>query len=658
MAAGSAIAVAGMPPRQAIIGLLLSLIVVVVPLAFELQWWVVGVFAACVGWSVRCLRSHRAMPSFVARGLLVFAAVGLVLMVYHTILGRNAGVSLFVLLTGLKLLELRSYRDAMVLLYLGYFLVVANVLFSQSMLMAGYILVAAVLLLTVQLAMHRSGQQHMPWRELLRQAGTLLAQAAPLVLVLFILFPRLEGPLWGLPGDAYSGMSGLADSMTPGDISNLAQSDEVAFRVRFEGDVPTASQLYWRGPVLAGFDGRNWTQEPGRRAVAPELVEAMQPVSYTINLEPHNRPWLLALETIKESPAVGVLTPDRQLISRHPVRERKQYRVTSWLQTTEFGLDPDERSRLQRLPGDNNPRARKLAAGWRALPPPQRIRRALEFIANEPFVYTLQPPLLDDDDGMDQFLFETRRGFCEHYSGAFTFLMRAAGIPARVVTGYQGGELNTVDDYLLVRQRNAHAWSEVWLDGRGWTRVDPTSVIPSARVELPTEMLLGRPGLSLGMGLEAPGFVTTGLRAMYSAVDALNNRWNEWVLAYGGQQQRDFLRRLGLGGLSATGIGLTLVGSALALVLLVAAWMFWRFRPRDPVVAAYGRYCRQLARRGLARGSAEGPWDFYRRVADQRPANADQARLITGLYASLRYHPAGDSRRVKLLQSAVSRFHP
>ena len=658
MAASGAIAGTDMPPRQAIVGLLLSLIFVVAPLALELPLWVVGVFAVCVGWSVRCLRRHQTMPPFWIRGLLVFAAVGLVLMVFGTILGRNAGVSLFVLLTGLKLLELRSYRDAMVLLYLGYFLVVANVLFSQSMVMAGYILVAALLLLTVQMAMHRSDQQRMRWRDLLRHAGTMLAQAVPLVLVLFILFPRLDGPLWGLPGDAYSGMSGLDDSMTPGNISKLAQSDEVAFRVRFEGEVPEASQLYWRGPVLGGFDGRNWTLETAPGAVAPELVEAARPVSYTINLEPHNRHSLLALETVRESPAIGLLTANRQLVSRRPVRERKQYRVTSWLQTAEFGLDPDERSRMLLLPGGHDPRARKLAAGWRELPPAQRVQRALDLFAEGPFVYTLQPPLLDDEDGMDQFLFQTQRGFCEHYAGAFTFLMRAAGVPARVVTGYQGGEKNPVDDYLLVRQRNAHAWSEVWLDGRGWTRVDPTSVIPPARVELPAETLIGRSGLSLGMGLEAPGFITAGLRAMAGALDALNNRWNEWVLAYGGQQQRDFLRRIGLGKLSGTGIGLTLVGSALGLILLLAAWMFWRSRPRDPVVAAYARYCRNLARRGIVRDRAEGPWDFYRRVAEQRPVDADQARLITALYASLRYHPGGDPRRVKRLQVAVGRFHP
>ena len=660
MQPGTATALSSLPPRQSIIALLLALILVVLPLAFELPLWVVGSFGLCVGWSVRCLRSHRAMPSFGVRALLVFAAVGLVLAVYGTILGRNAGVSLFVLLTGLKLLELRSYRDAMVLLYLGYFLVVANVLFSQSMLMAAYVLVAAVLLLTVQLAMHRTDQQgtqqSMQWRGLVRDAGGMLAQAVPLVLVLFVLFPRLEGPLWGLPTDAYSGMTGLGDSMSPGNISSLALSDEVAFRVRFEGAVPESSQLYWRGPVLGGFDGRNWSLQPGRRARAPELVEASRPVSYTINLEPHNRHWLLALETVSDSPEIGHLTADRQLVANRPVRDREQYRVTSWLQTSEFGLDPDDRSRMLLLPGDANPRTRALAAEWGALPPRKRVQRALELIADQPFVYTLQPPLLGDKDNMDQFLFETRRGFCEHYSGAFTFLMRAAGVPARVVTGYQGGELNPVDDYLLVRQRNAHAWSEVWLDGRGWTRVDPTSVIPASRVELPQENLLSRPGLSLG--LEAPGFLTSGLRSLYRTMDALNNRWNEWVLAYGGEQQRNFLRSLGLGDLSATGIGLALVGSALGLILLVAAWMFWRYRPRDPVLAAYARYCRQLARHGLVRGDAEGPWDFYRRVARQRPLAADQARLITSLYASLRYHRSGDPRRLKQLQRVVSHFHP
>lgn len=646
-----------MPPRQAIIGLLLALMLVVLPLAFELPVWVSAVFAASTAWSIRCLRRHLSMPSTVVRGLMVIAALGAVVLAYGTIMGRDAGISLFVLLTGLKLLELRSYRDAMVLLYLGYFLVITNVVFSQSVPMAGFILIAALALLSVQLAMHRDGLQAPQWRQLLRQSGTLLVQAAPLVLVLFVLFPRLNGPIWGLSKDAYSGMTGLSDRMAPGNISSLAQSDEVAFRVRFDGPLPDDNQLYWRGPVLGSFDGRAWAIRQNPHNPGPQIVEASDPVSYTITLEPHNRDWLLALETLVERPRYGFLSINRVLIAPGQVRERKQYRVTSWLNTAQSGLDPDDRRETLALPGDENPEARALGESWRTLPERQRIQKALDRFVAQPFFYTLQPPLLADD-GVDQFLFDTRRGFCEHYAGAFTFLMRAAGLPARVVTGYQGGDFNPVGDYLLVRQRNAHAWSEVWLQDQGWTRVDPTAVIPAGRVELPEENLRSRASLSERLGIGAPGFIGRGLRALSRTADAVNNRWNEWILAYGGQQQKQFLRNLGLGELSATSIGLTLVGSVLALLMLMAAWMFWRHRPKDPVVAAYDRYCRRLARRGVVRAAAEGPWDFYHRLAAARPEDAGQAKFITVLYTTLRYQPGRDPQHLQQLQRSVNRFHP
>jgi len=512
-------------------------------------------------------------------------------------------------------------------------------------------------LMSVQLALHRNSRQAIEWRPLVAHAGSLLLQAVPLVLVLFVLFPRLDGPIWGVFKDAYGGMTGLSDRMTPGNISSLAQSDAVAFRVRFDGAVPDSARLYWRGPVLGQFDGRSWDMRLSPRVDGAKVVEASEPVSYTMTLEPHNRKWLLALETVGDAPDYGCLSVDRELISPRRVIERKQYRVTSWLNTVQSGLAAVDRRATLELPGDNNPRARALGDSWRGLPVQQRIRQALDLFAEQPFVYTLQPPLLGDD-GMDDFLFNTRRGFCEHYAGAFTFLMRAAGVPARVVTGYQGGDFNPVGGYLLVRQRNAHAWSEVWFDESGWTRVDPTAVIPANRVELPDENLLSRPSLSARMGLAAPGFINRSLRALSRAADAVSNGWNEWILAYGGDQQKQFLQRLGLGQLSATGIGLVLVGSMVALLLLVAGWMFWRRSPADPVVVLYERYCGRLAKRGLVRGAAEGPLDFCRRVATVRPADAGQAKLITSLYVALRYQSGAGQQRLGQLRRQVNRFHP
>lgn len=645
-----------LPPRAGIAGLLMVMVAVIAPLSFYLPIWVVAVYLLCTAWSARCLRRHLAMPRAWVRVLLVVFAVTVVLLQFGTILGRDAGVSLFVLLAGLKLLELRSYRDAMVLLFLGYFLVILVFLFSQELPMMGFMLIIAVSLISVQTAMHRRAFDG-GWLELLRGNVALLLQAVPLVLLLFVLFPRLEGPLWGLPEDAYRGMTGLGESMTPGNISALAQSDAVAFRVRFDGRVPSTAALYWRGPVFGRFDGRTWGFRLAPRQPAPEVTERSNPVSYSMTLEPHNKHWLLALATPAEPFALGSLSVDGELVSVKPVRERKRYRLTSFLNTRQSGLAVVDRRETSSLPEHGNPRARELARKWRALPPARRIEEALALFREQAFFYTLRPPRLGDD-AIDAFLFDTRRGFCEHYAGAFTFLMRAAGLPARVVTGYQGGEYNPLGGYFLVRQRNAHAWSEVWLDGEGWRRVDPTAVIPPGRVVVPQENLLSRPSLAGSIGLPVGGVLERGVRLLTRGLDALNNRWNEWVLGYGGEQQQQFLRRLGLDRLSATEMGLALVGGVAGLLSIIAAWMFWRRGSRDPVVDAYGRYCARLAGRGLQRHAHEGPWDYYHRVAAARPAAADQARLITGLYSRLRYE--GSSRRDHLqhLRRLVRRFRP
>lgn len=648
--------VSAMPPRGAVAALLVVLLVVVVPLAFFLPVWVLLVFGGCVGWSVRCLRRHLAMPPAWLRILLVMAGVTAILLEFGTIIGRDAGVSLFVLLAGFKLLELRSYRDAMVLLFLGYFLVVTVFLFSQELPVAGFMILVAVALLSVQMALHRRQVEH-AWLDLARASGGLLLQAAPMVLVLFLLFPRLEGPLWGLSADSYRGMTGLGDSMTPGNLSELAQSDAVAFRVRFEGTPPGAAQLYWRGPVLGDFDGRTWGLRGAPRQPGPRVVERAAPVTYTMTLEPHNKRWLLALATpARPYGRDAFLSVDGELVSAKPVRQRRRYRLTSHLQTRQDGLATADREAASQLPAAGNRRARALGGQWRVLPPAQRIERALALFRDQPFRYTLRPPRLGQDS-VDEFLFDTRRGFCEHYAGAFTFLMRSAGLPARVVTGYQGGEYNPLGDYLIVRQRNAHAWSEVWLDGVGWRRVDPTAVIPPERVELPDENLLGRPSLTGDIALPAGGLVERGARLLTRGLDAINNRWNEWVLGYGGEQQRQFLRDLGLDRLGATGIGLALVGALAGLMLLVAAWLFWR-GGSDPVVDAYARFCRRLAQCGLPRRPSEGPFDYCKRVTAARPASAAQVGLITNLYVRLRYQGAESAELLRHLRRQVRRFRP
>jgi transglutaminase-like putative cysteine protease len=623
-----------------------------------------ALFFLILAWRALVLVGRAPLPGRWLRVVLALSAVALVLGLFGSALGRNPGVALLLLLTGLKLLELERHRDVMVAVSLGYFLTVTNFLFQQGLGMAVYLFAVALLLISVQIAANQgSGALSAAGR--LRLSVALAVQALPIVAVLFVLFPRIEGPLWSLPKDAYGGLTGLDDEMEPGAVTRLAQSDEVAFRVRFQGSVPPQDALYWRGPVLTRTDGRRWS--PLRRKRVPAVLEGLaRPVTYTVTLEPHNRRWLFGLDLVapREGDAggqrVGTLDADHVLRAARRVRSRMRYALTSYLEYRWFGLDPAEREAALQLPRRANPRTRALARDWRREDPAPRalVARALDHFAREPFYYTLSPPALGAQP-MDDFLFRTRRGFCEHYASAFVTLMRAAGVPARVVTGYQGGEHNPVGDYLIVRQLNAHAWAEVWLPERGWQRVDATAAVPPQRVELSAQSLLGRPALAQRLGVPPPDLVRRLVHNLGRGLDAIDNAWNQWVLGYGQETQRQVLDRLGLGTLSWTGIGLVMVASTLALVLAVAARLLWSgARARDPVLADYRRFCRRLARRGLARAPHESPSAYARRVVAARPDLAGRVALVTRLYLRLRYGPRPSQAWARRLHRLVVGFRP
>ena len=424
------------------------------------------------------------------RWLLAFVAIaGTALIAWHyrTLFGRDAGVALLVFFMALKPLELHSRRDGLVIIMLGFFLLLTHYFHSQGIPTGLWLFATTVLLTATLIRMHGGGPSP---RHLLRDAALLVAQALPLMLVFFLLFPRVQGPLWGLPRDAHAGLSGLSDSMSPGSLNQLIQSGEIAFRVQFTSPLPPRKQLYWRGPVLDLYDGKTWRANPRnalRSANKPAVVETLQPVfaDYTLTLEPHNQRWLLALDLPISFPEGTGLWPTFETRTREPVRYRTRYTFRSAL---DFKANRDETTRMREqalsLPPSLNPRTRQLASEWRATfgDPGQISNAALRFFRNEQFFYTLQPPLLGEH-AIDEFLFDSRRGFCEHYAAAYVVLMRAAGVPARVVTGYQGGEINPVDNYLTIRQSDAHAWAEIWQEGQGWIRVDPTAAVAPSRIE-------------------------------------------------------------------------------------------------------------------------------------------------------------------------------
>jgi transglutaminase-like putative cysteine protease len=470
--------------------------------------------------------------------------------------------------------------------------------------------------------------------------------------VLFVLFPRVPGPLWGIPQDMARGMTGLSDDMSPGSISQLSRSDAVAFRAVFKGAPPPASDLYWRGPVFWSYDGRTWRPgSPPQALSLPEFKPLSAAVAYTVTLEPHNKPWLFVLDLPVKLPGIGTLTTDYQYLSRLPIRQRTRYDASSSLRYREDSvLDTTTRQRALQLPAFGNQRTRALAEQWRSetSDPQALVQRALDMYRAD-FTYTLSPPPLGASS-VDGFLFDTKRGFCEHYAGSFVFLMRAAGVPARVVTGYQGGQANPLGDYLIVRQSDAHAWAEVWLEGQGWTRVDPTAAVSPQRVELGIAAAL--PDTDLLPNMARPEL--TWLKRVNLSWDVVNNGWNQWVLGYNQQRQMEFLARLAGSRVDWGDMALWLTGLLTAIVGAIAAFMLRDALPdADPVQRLWLRFRKKLARAGVAIFPHEGPRDFTRRSARQLPRAGARIQRIGTLYLGLRY---GTKTDLAELQRLVREF--
>jgi transglutaminase-like putative cysteine protease len=632
--------------------LVLALAAVLAPHALHLPAWVAAFTFLLITWRLYRIERRQPPPGRWSMLPLTLAALIAVVVSHHTVFGREAGVTFVSLLAALKCLEMRTYRDGMVLVFLAWFLAFTQFLYAQGVMLATYIVPAMVLLTAAWIALHHQRAQPLPT---LRRAAMLLVQALPVAALLFLLFPRIPGPLWGLPKDAYGAQSGLSEDMAPGSISRLILSGNVAFRVQFSGAPPANRDLYWRGPVLDEFDGRRWTA--GWRIGAPPELEPLAPaVEYTVTLEPHGKRRLFALDLpagIQDEDAR--IESDFQVARRSPVHSRLRYEVRSWLRYRMSAADSEEWMRARQLPADANPRALALGQTWRreAAGSPERvIDRALSLFRQEPFAYTLEPPRLGPDP-VDDFLFRTRQGFCEHYASAFVTLMRAAGIPARVVTGYQGGEFNRFGGYLTVRQSDAHAWAEVWLGNQGWTRVDPTAAVSPERVRAGIDTAL--PLVAQGRGLFMAD--SAWMHTLRQSWDALNAEWNEWVLGFDQERQLEFFARLGFGLVSWPELGM---GMAIGLSFLMAMMVLVAVqRPRtrtDPARACYQAFCRRMQRAGIARAPHEGPLDFARRISLARPELAEAVTRITALYVSLRYAPSPEAGSLSLLRNQVRAF--
>jgi len=627
------------------------------PHLLHLKPWVTGFVLAVCAWRLLAERREWRMPGTPLRALIALGVTAAVILGYSTITGLDGGTALLALMSALKLLETRTARDHTVLIFIGWFLCLAAFLYAQDIATAAWVLPTVWLLAAALLEVSRHGQDGSSLRPF-RTTGAMLLKAAPIALILFLFFPRLAGSFWGAPS-AERALSGLTDEMSPGDISDLTLNDIVAFRVRFSGDPPPPALRYWRGPVLSEFDGYSWSRGDAQSIYRPTVNHAGAPVDYTVTLEPTGQQMLFALDMVERwTPGLARQSWDFGLRTRYPVHTVLRYDARSY---PRYRAGSEISKALQnlslQLPRGRNPRAAEFARNLRASSGSDStyIQAVLDLFRKQDFYYTLTPPGLERDS-VDDFLFNTRQGFCGHYASAFTMLMRAAGIPARVVAGYQGGDWNPIGGYLIVRQSHAHAWSEVWLADSGWRRVDPTAAIAPERIERGFES-------AFQGGELLPGGLMRDSNFWWQAVmiwDNVNERWNDWVIQFDRASQEELLLTLGFDDPDWRAFGLVL-GAGLTLgIALLFFWLAWEFRPRrgDPAVRSYRRFVSRLERRGIESPVGEAPRDFALRIRRLRPDLGVTALAITETYLRLRYLPAPSAGDLRLLRGLVARFDP
>ena len=595
---------------------------VVVMQVAHIPWWCSVLTAGVLVWRARLALRNLPLPGWPIRLGLLLVALLATGFTHQTLLGRDAGVTLVVVLLALKTLELRARRDAFVIFFLAFFALLTHFFYSQSLLTAAGILIALLGLLTALVNAHLPVGRP-PLLLSARTAGGMALLGAPIMLVLFLLFPRMA-PLWGLPDDGMSGRSGLSGTMKVGEIAKLVLDDRTALRVRFEGQPPPQGQLYFRGPVLSDFDGVEWrplrSGFPAQMALPANLQVTGEPVRYQITMEPNQRPWLLLLEATPEAPRLPAgearMTADLQWRTDRPVSERVRFNAVSYPQ---FRHGPAEQvvglqDHLE-LPPGYNPRTlslaqqlrRELGAGPQNAP--ALVDAVMTRLRTGGYSYTLEPGVYGANTA-DEFWFDRREGFCEHIASSFVILMRAMDIPARLVTGYQGGELNGVDGYWTVRQRDAHAWTEVWLQGQGWVRVDPTSAVSPGRIGS-LERLRAPEGLLAGAVRTFNPTLAAQLRDVWEAV---NTRWDQWVLNYTQGQQLNLLKHLGFQAPSWTDLAYVLIGVVVVVSMVGAAWTLWERQQHDPWLRLLRRTALRLHRLGLTEHDKLTPRGLAQRV--------------------------------------------
>lgn len=625
------------PIGQRLVWVIAGLALAVAPHFGHVATWTMLIAALAAAFRMTAEIKHWTLPSRRLCTGIAFASLLGVLAGYRTLNGIDAGTSLLIVMAGMKLLETRSVRDLTVVVFLCYFALFAAFLYNQSMLLLPYMVLTAGLLTMTLMRIHQT--EAMPLREAAATTTKMFLQALPLAVLLFLFFPRLPGQFWAVPARA-SAITGLSEEMTPGDVSELSLSSAIAFRAKFEGKAPPPRERYWRGPVMHQFDGRTW-RYAGVSYTPQHIASSGATYRYRISLEPQRRNWIFALDMVTDwDQKRAYRAEDFQLYAR---QEQLSVLTSFDLESTPTYVTTSElRNDLRRLdtyiPHNRNTRTIELARQMRESAGSDEafIQSILTKFASEEYYYTLQPPALDLN-AVDDFLFNTKRGFCEHFASAFTVMARSVGIPARVVTGYQGGEFNPMGGYFIVRQSDAHAWSEVWLEGQGWQRIDPTAAIAPERIERGLDAAISSEETVPGRVLRQNAFLTK----VRMAWDAANTFWNDQIVEFGEDQQNWLLRLFNIKDPRWEYLSVGMIATLAGFFAILTAYLSWKFKPRsrDPAAHVYEQLCRKLAKLGVPRQPHEGPNDYVARAAQARPELAARLAEVRTVYVGLRYGP-------------------
>ncbi|RVU84440.1 DUF3488 domain-containing protein [Leucothrix sargassi] len=651
------------------IWLLAAQLVVMLPFVFFLPPWLIPVMLVATFWRIRVIKGHAAQPKLLLNLFILTLGILGVWASGMRLLSLDAMVSFLLLGFAFKSLEVIRQRDALVVVFIGYFLVAVGFLFSQTILAGAYGVIALIILTAALIANQQSSAQQLSQnatRSNLSLSALMLLQCLPLMVLVFVFMPRFS-PLWVIPSFESQAKTGVTDQVTPGDIANLAKSDELAFRVSFKGELPPANERYWRGLVLNNFDGKSWQQlehqyegfELGMyyRQHMPwsqsSLSDRGEPLEYDVIYEKTGQPWLFTLTPSVTSDDQAVQLGDYRVMAKHDV-------VTPFLLNAkaypdakrDLNLNEHTRRLALRLPHKGDEQTRAAAKQWRAEATSDEdyVNKVMKRFTEQAYFYTLKPPLLGNSNTIDKFLFESQRGFCVHYAGSFVYLMRAAGIPARMVVGYQGGEWNEEGKYLSVRQYDAHAWTEVWLKGQGWKRYDPTAMVAPSRVEGGLEEALAHEGTFLeGQLFSLQKFEwMDGIR---KKMDSIQYGWRRWVLGYDGDTQANLLQTI-LNKMSSIPL------AALVGALFIGIFLFWfvmlgllkRQRYEAYEHQLYRTFCKRLAKHGIIREQQQTPSEFAVIASSQWPEKSDTIRSFSLMYQQICYVDSTDQGHDQLFK--------